>query len=108
MKKLSLLSALLILTSAPAMGDELPVFHLTLKDHTFSPAVLEVPAKQKIKLLVKNEQAQPGEFESGELDREKVVGAGSEITVFLGPLDAGKYGYFDDFHREPVGTIVAK
>ena len=82
---------------------------LTLKNNQFSPKVLTVPAGQKIKITVKNQDATPAEFESSDLNREKVVGANSEISVFIGPLDAGSYGYFDDFHRDTTtGTIVAK
>lgn len=83
-------------------------YAITLKDHAFSPPELVVPAGQKIKLTVKNLQSSPAEFESNDLDREKVVGANSDIIVLIGPLDAGKYGYFDDFHRETTATITAK
>jgi len=81
---------------------------ITIKDHQFSPTKLTVPAGQRIQLVVKNEQSTTAEFESAELNREKVVEAGSSITVNLGPLDAGDYPYFDDFHRETTGVITAK
>jgi plastocyanin len=81
---------------------------ITLKDNVFSPAELVIPAGQKIKLTVKNLQSKPAEFESSDLDREKVVEANDEIIVLIGPLDAGKYGYFDDFHRDTTATIIAK
>ncbi len=83
-------------------------YTITLKDHVFSPAELTVPAGQKIKLIVKNEQSASAEFESSDLKREKVVAAGSQITVNLNPLAAGKYSYVDDFHRESAGVIIAK
>jgi len=82
---------------------------LTLKNNQFSPKVLTIPAGQKIKITVINHDVTPAEFESSDLNREKVVGANSEISVFIGPLDAGSYGYFDDFHRDTTtGVIVAK
>ena len=82
---------------------------LILKNHQFSPKELVVPAGQRTKITVKNQDATPAEFESSDLNREKVVGANSEITVFIGPLDPGRYGYFDDFHRETTtGVIIAK
>jgi plastocyanin len=82
---------------------------LIIKDHRFEPAELKVPAGQKIKITVKNQDATPAEFESSDLNREKVVGANSEVIVFIGPLDPGRYGYFDDFHRDTTtGTIIAK
>ena len=81
---------------------------LTLKNHKFSPQELSIPAGQKVKLLVKNLDATPAEFESSDLNREKVVAAGGEITVYVGPLDAGRYGYFNDFDRSATGIIIAK
>jgi hypothetical protein len=82
---------------------------LTLKDHKFSPQELVIPANQKVKLTVKNQDSTPAEFESSDLNREKVVGANSEITVFIGPIDAGSYGFVDDFHRDTTtGTIKAQ
>jgi len=104
---LALLTLLAILISAPAFAQDKD-YVLVLKDHQFSPKDLVLPANQKVKLIVKNEQTAPAEFESSDLDREKVVEANSEITVMLGPLDAGAYNYFDDFHRETTGTLTVK
>src|SRR5271169_7249762 len=59
-----------------------PEFSLAIKDHRFVPAELQVPAGVKIKLLVKNEDPTPEEFESNELHREKVVAPGQQIVVF--------------------------
>ena len=107
--------ALVALFSTAARAEDAAAVHaddakyvITEKDKQFSPASLTVPAGQKIKITVKNADATPAEFESSDFDREKVVGANSEIIVFIGPLDAGTYGYFDDFHRESTGQIIAK
>ncbi len=81
---------------------------LTLKDHQFTPANLELPADKQVKLIVKNAGPAEAEFESSDLNREKIVSPGGEITVFIGPLSPGSYGYFDDFHRETTGTIIVK
>jgi hypothetical protein len=48
------------------------------------------------------------EFESTDFHREKVVPPGGEISVFVGPLDAGTYEFFDDFHPEDRGHLVVK
>jgi hypothetical protein len=69
---------------------------------------LTIPADTKVKLIVQNLDSAPAEFESYDLNREKVVGPNSEITVFIGPLDPGRYSIFDDFHRDTTGTIIAK
>lgn len=82
---------------------------LTIKNNQFSPAELTVPANKKVKLVIKNQDATPAEFESYDLNREKVVPANSEISIFIGPMDPKSYNYFDDFHRETTkGVIVAK
>lgn len=81
---------------------------ITIKDNQFSPSELVVPVGQKIKLIVKNSGTVPAEFESTDLNREKLVTGGNQIIIYIGPLDAGSYSYFNDFHRETKGTIVAK
>lgn len=89
-------------------ADEL-TFSLTLKDHTFIPAQLSVPANKRFKLIVKNQDPTPEEFESYDLNREKVVVAGGEITLFIEALEPGEYSYFGEFHPNLAkGTIVAK
>lgn len=105
MQRLAALTAIAMFV-APALADE--PMHLTIKDHKFLPNPIEVPSGVKFKLLVKNEGGEPAEFESTELNREKVVPAGQEITIFLGPLDPGNYQIFDDFHQDTKGLLVAK
>ena len=46
---------------------------MTIKNHTFEPSVLKVPANQRIKLTVQNLDPTPEEFESHALNREKVI-----------------------------------
>ena len=91
----------------PALAAE--TFTIVIKDHTFTPATLEVPAGQKIKLVVDNQDATPEEFESHDLMREKVINGNSKGVVFIGPLEPGKYSYFGEFNMDTaLGTIVAK
>ena len=105
--------AVLLLTvltfSFTARADDAPEQQLVLKNHVFVPQELTVPANQKVKLIVKNEDDSAAEFESYELNREKVVPAQGQITVYLDPLDPGTYPFFDDFHRDTTtGKIIAK
>ena len=103
---LTLLTASAMTASARAAE---PQAQLVIKNHQFTPKELVVPAGQRARITVKNQDPTPAEFESSDLNREKVVGANAEITLFVGPLDAGRYGFFDDFHRETTtGVIVAK
>jgi len=81
---------------------------LTIRDRGFEPAELEVPAGQKVELHIRNADAAAAEFESAELHREKVVPAGQEVVVFIGPLRAGRYEFFDDFNPRARGHIVAR
>ena len=107
MRRLLFALPLAVVLSAPTLADD-PVVTITLKDHQFVPSEVPVPAGVKVKLLIKNEQSVSGEFESSSLHREKIVSAGSEITVYVGPLDPGSYDIFDDFHRETRGHLVVK
>ena len=99
--------AALVVGASPARADDLPV--LVFHNHRFEPARIEVPAHQKFKLLVKNTDDTADEFESVDLNREKLVTPGQTITVFLGPLDPGEYKFFGDFHQDTAqGVLVAK
>jgi plastocyanin len=84
-------------------------YTLTIKDHRFTPTEIEIPAGKKISLTVKNLDITAEEFESTELHREKVVTGGQEITVYIGPLQPGRYEFFGDFNPQTArGHIVAK
>ena len=83
-------------------------YTITLKDDAFTPANLEVPAGEKVKLTVKNATDKAAEFESDDLDREKVVAANSAIEVILDAMKPGIYTYDNDFHDATKGTITAK
>jgi plastocyanin len=90
-----------------AKADE-PVTVITLKDHAFAPAEVEIPAGVKVKLVVRNDSPASAEFESHALHREKVVKAGAEISLPVGPLTPGSYEFFDDFHPQTRGHLIVK
>jgi plastocyanin len=104
----TLVFPLALLLAWPAAAADTASASLTIRNRAFDPAELEVPAGQKIELHVRNADAAASEFESAELHREKVVPAGQEIVVFIGPVRAGRYEFFDDFHPSSRGHIVAK
>jgi high-affinity iron transporter len=92
-------------SSARAEDPPVLVFH----NHRFEPARIEVPAHVKFRLQVKNTDDTADEFESNDLNREKLVTPGGTITVFLGPLDPGEYKFFGDFHQDTAqGVLIAK
>ena len=102
------LTAALLGMAGAAVAAE-PEFTLTIRDHKFEPAELTVPAGQKIKLTVKNEDGSAEEFESRELNREKVIVAKGSGVVYIGPLKPGVYPFFGDFHQDSAnGKLIAK
>lgn len=103
----TLIGALALLSPALQAADT--VYHLSIKDHRFVPAEISIPADTRIKLLVKNLDASAEEFESYELNREKIVPAGAEVTVYIGPLKPGRYPFFGEFHQDSAqGAVIAK
>ncbi|HET7369266.1 MAG TPA: cupredoxin domain-containing protein [Gammaproteobacteria bacterium] len=108
--RLGLICALGALLAAPAAfaADDTITYELVVKDHAFQPDKLVVPTGERIKLIIKNEDVTPMEFESYDLGREKVIVGKFTATLYLGPLEAGSYKFFDDFHRAATGTIIAK
>jgi plastocyanin len=109
MHRPGLLSLALILSMASSGMAQEATYTLVIKDHKFAPTEIEIPAGQKIALIVENHDSTPEEFESVELRREKVVAGGQQITVYIGPLKPGRYEFFGDFNPKTArGRIVAK
>jgi hypothetical protein len=100
----------LSLTAAQALGapDE---FTLVIKNHTFEPKELRVPAGQKFKILVVNQDPTPAEFESKALNREKVIPGNSTGVVKIGQLKPGRYAFVEEYHENQAGaqgTLIAE
>lgn len=101
--------SLLVGLALPVMAEEPNTYTITIKDHRFTPSELKVPAGQKIKLLVKNDDPTAEEFESHDLQREKVIAGGTEAVITLRPLDKGTYKFFGEFHEATAqGQIIAE
>jgi plastocyanin len=96
-----------LLIAAPALADDTNLT-ITIKDGKFDPSEVTAPTGQRIKIVVRNQGRANSEFESSDFHREKVVLAGQEITLFVGPLDAGTYEFFDDFHPATRGHLTVK
>lgn len=94
--------------AGPAFADD-ETFALVIQDHRFEPAELVVPAGKKVRLVVENRDATPEEFESFELNREKVIAGKSSATLWIGPLKPGRYPFVGEFNDKTArGVIVAK
>jgi hypothetical protein len=86
-----------------------PVIKLEISDHLFVPSEIIIPANTKVKLQIINQDNTPEEFESYELNREKVIMGNSKATVFIGPLPPGIYPFFGEFHPKTAqGRIVVQ
>lgn len=82
---------------------------VTIKDHMFNPAEITIPANTKVKLVIKNLDPTPEEFESHSLHREKIIPAGKQAVIFVGPLKSGEYEFFGEFHPKTAkGRIVVQ
>ena len=102
-------AAVLTLSAPSSAWSDDDSFTLTINGHQFEPLELMIPAGKKVTLTVKNLNATPSEFESTDLNREKVVIGGGTVTLFIGPLRPGSYEFFDDFNADtPHGHITAK
>jgi hypothetical protein len=100
---------LTLAASSVALANDPPEFRLVIRNHRFVPAELAVPANTKLKLVVVNEDPTPEEFESHELNREKVVTGRGTIPVYVGPLKPGRYPFFGDFNADTAqGALLAR
>jgi hypothetical protein len=82
---------------------------LIIKDHLFFPATIEIPAGQKVRLRIINQDPTPEEFESFELNREKLIVGNGQVVVFIGPLGPGEYPFFGEFYPKTAqGTVIVK
>src|SRR5437868_4105995 len=103
-----LLASICLVATGNAFGQEAEA-RLVIRGHKFEPAELTVPAGKKVKLVIENQDDTAEEFESYELNREKVVAAKGTITVYVGPLQPGRYPFFGDFHKDSAqGVLIAK
>ncbi|MBL8472317.1 MAG: cupredoxin domain-containing protein [Rhodocyclaceae bacterium] len=101
-------AAALMLGPALAFSADMDV-NLVIRDHKFEPAELKVPAGKKLKLIIDNQDATAEEFESHELNREKVIPGKTKGSVLIGPLKPGKYPFYGEFHEATAkGVIVAE
>ncbi len=92
---------------AGAVADDLQTYKLVLKDHKFAPEELHVPAAKPFWIIIANNDDAAGEFEMSAPTLEKIIQPGAEGRVRVRPLAPGSYSFFDDFHPDAKGAIVA-
>lgn len=92
-----------------AAASEDGVYNIVIQDHKFTPEEIRVPAGEKIKLVVDNQDPTPEEFESDDFRREKIIAGNSKATIFVGPLKPGKYHFFGEFNLDTAnGYLIAE
>lgn len=92
----------------PAQAER-PEVVIEIRDHLFLPAEIVVPSNTKVRLLVYNRDPSPEEFESYELNREKVIMGGRKGVIFIGPLAPGEYPFFGEFHPKTAqGRVIVE
>ena len=103
------LISMMALALATTANAELKVFEIAIRDHRFVPAELTIPAGEKVKLLVMNEDPTPEEFESYDFNREKIIPGMSKSVIFVGPLTRGRYNFFGEFNPDSAqGTLIVE
>ena len=109
MRNTSITALALLLCSPALMAAENSTYELTIENHRFKPEQITIPAGKKIKLLVANRDSTPEEFESYELNREKIITGGRSAVIYIGPLKPGKYPFFGEFHQDTAkGILIAE
>ncbi len=106
-RKARLLLVSILALLAANLSAATPEYVIEIRNHLFQPDVLTIPANTKVKLVIYNRDPTPEEFESFELNREKVILGGRKAIVFIGPLAPGEYPFFGEFNPQTaLGTIV--
>lgn len=96
-----------IFSSNLTYASEVLEIELILKDHKFNQELVEVPKGRKIRLTIKNEDPTVEEFDSIDLNREKIIPGNSAVHIILAPLKPGKYCFMGEFHSDTAtGCLV--
>lgn len=99
---------LLMMLSAMTQAAE-PELKLEIRDHLFYPSTLEIPSNKKVRVLIINHDRSAEEFESYELNREKIIPGNSRTIIHVGPLPPGKYPFFGEFNpRTAQGQVLVR
>jgi plastocyanin len=108
MKKILTITAILssIFSSSLAAN---PEYLVQIKDHKFSPELIEIKEGEKFTLVIENLDSTLEEFESDDLKKEKLVHGGKKVKIPVGVLKAGEYKFYGDFHQKTAqGKVVVK
>jgi len=110
MRFVVLAAALGALAAAPALGETPPAatFKLVLKDHRFTPATLTVPAGQRFRIALSNQDGTADEFDSDDLHAERDIAPHGRAVIEIAPLKPGTYHFMGELHAATAqGDVVA-
>jgi len=86
-----------------------PVINIEIRNHLFIPSEIVIPKNTKVKLIIHNHDETDEEFESFELNREKVIVGQCKGIIFIGPLPEGEYPFFGEFFPKTAqGKVIVK
>ena len=86
-----------------------PVINIEIRNHLFIPSEIVIPKNTKVKLVIHNHDETDEEFESYELNREKVIIGQRKGIIFIGPLHEGEYSFFGEFFPKTAqGKVIVK
>ncbi len=86
-----------------------PIIKIEIRNHLFIPSEILIPENTKVKLIINNLDDTDEEFESYELNREKVIIGKRKGIIFIGPLPAGEYPFFGEFFPKTAqGKVIVK
>lgn len=107
MPKHKLVLLLVLMLPAGQLLAATPEYQIEIRGHLFYPSELTIPSGVKVRLRIINNDDTPEEFESFELNREKVILGKKSSIVFIGPLNAGEYPFFGEFYPKTAqGKII--
>lgn len=108
MYKSSFILLILLLLSSNVLSAT-QVIDVEIKNHLFIPSEIMIPENTKVKLVIHNRDDTDEEFESYELNREKVIIGNRKGVIFIGPLPAGEYPFFGEFFPKTAqGKVIVK
>ena len=81
---------------------------ITIQNHRFSPAQIDVPSGTAIELSVSNLDPTPEEFDSTALKVEQVIPGGQTAKLRLRPLAPGRFPFMGEYHADTAqGVVIA-
>ena len=81
-------------------------FNIKIKNHQFEPSKISIPANTPFVLIIENLDKTIEEFESDDLKKEKLVGAGKTIKIPVSAQKTGEYKFYGDFHQKTAQGII--